>query len=799
MDANAAAARALSEPQQPEAHQAPAVLPAVLPAAKALSSAALRVFIPCIPVRKTTTTTTQTTARHVFSLATLLHHLRAANVSTRLSLMFLIPCYASVYWTTVGGIGLTVWRLALPKLRVIVVCLRQSLERLLRQPTAAFLFFRTTQTHHDVPDYYYDDDDHSLDSDEESFALIMETSLLASMPPPAETSPRHSTIQPITIPSVADILASGGPNSPIRAIPIERFGDPSAAVNTQPQIMPPPPTPSSVLNNSVPSPLRDRSISMTDRQTKRLSLNFPIQPPSSKPSRPPSWHASPILSPEVLASPTEGNFLTVLAAQERRVLELRDELRRAEGDLDKLKRHWAGHETTRKRNDIRRLQQLQPLRTNFPVVDAHDDDLDGSQQWLQKEMDRRKALLSGTRSSNRKVFSGSKHTRTLSLLSPDKIVPLSPFLTDGPTKKSSPPTFPPKPFTLERSSTNPDNMISSVISPTKGDDLFTDLTGAPKEVILRTGKQMVGDIKDGLWTFFEDIRQATVGEEGVNGTGTRTNTPSHNPSRRSAQHDKKLARHSTALITSQPRAMPRMTPDALVDSSFWRDHGVEVDPFPPRRSASTRRSRSSRVSASIIPTPQKPKDIEDSWDMWGTPIRTPASSTPVSTASAASAAAAHSHYSPSHSSRTSTTCKSSTAQEPTSPFTEDSERSDPTAPSTRPGSPMGLGIANFTIDGDATITPQIFGSKPKSIPASSSLGAKSPIPAGSGSVSDASISGGNSPWPTSLAKLTPGNLKRTASHLMSEWERSIQSGSPDSGLGYGSLKGGSGDERNKSD
>jgi len=28
------------------------------------------------------------------------------------------------------------------------------------------------------------------------------------------------------------------------------------------------------------------------------------------------------------------------------------------------------------------------------------------------------------------------------------------------------------------------------------------------------------------------------------------------------------------------------------------------------------------------------------------------------------------------------------------------------------------------------------------------------------------------PWPA-LTKLTPGNLRRTASHLMNEWERSL--------------------------
>ena len=42
-------------------------------------------------------------------------------------------------------------------------------------------------------------------------------------------------------------------------------------------------------------------------------------------------------------------------------------------------------------------------------------------------------------------------------------------------------------------------------------------------------------------------------------------------------------------------------------------------------------------------------------------------------------------------------------------------------------------------------------------------------------LSESSITWGkrdNIPWPT-LAKLTPGNLKRTASTLMSEWERSL--------------------------
>ena len=532
------------------------------------------------------------------------------------------------------------------------------------------------------------------------------------------------------------------------------------------------------------SPLRDgsQSIAQADRQTKRLSLNFPIQPPSSRPSRPPSWHASPILSPEVLASPTEGNFLTVLAAQERRVLELRDELRRAEEELHRLKRHWAGHEISRKRQDIRRLHQLKPIRTDFSSVTGTDDDLDGSQQWLQKEMDRRKALLSGTRSSNRKVFSGSKHTRTLSLLSPDKYPPPPLFNTNAPKRKtnSPPPSFP-RPKGPERSSTTPD-VLSSVTSPIRGDNLFSDVTGVPKDAILRHGKQMVGDIKDGLWTFLEDIRQATVGDEAISGnTNGRMVTPSRPPGKSSQtskpHHDKKLARHSTALITSQPRSQPRMTPEALIDigGTFWRDHGLEdsqTEAAALRRTASTRQTRSHRASTTIISTPQKPRDIEDGWDMWGTPVRTPAS-----------AVATHS---PAHSSRASTTYKSSSVQEPVSPFTEDSETSNV---STSPSSPSSQQKGPFSDDDkDKTLTGLGLRIASPDLPVITS-------PVGA---ADMAL-GGESPWPTSLAKLTPGNLKRTASHLMNEWERSIHSASPDSGLGYGSISsvgqgGGSGDE-----
>ena len=70
-----------------------------------------------------------------------------------------------------------------------------------------------------------------------------------------------------------------------------------------------------------------------------------------KPDRPPS--------PEKKALYDSNTFLTALASQERRVLELKEELQKAETDLEKLKRQWTTHEAAKKRNELRQIEPLQ--------------------------------------------------------------------------------------------------------------------------------------------------------------------------------------------------------------------------------------------------------------------------------------------------------------------------------------------------------------------------------------------------------------------------------------------------------
>ena len=412
---------------------------------------------------------------------------------------------------------------------------------------------------------------------------------------------------------VGRFFASGVPSTPMAPPPAKQFETPSNSTTTN--------TLSEL--SSIPSTCNSDSMtySAVTKQGKRLSLHFPIQPaagstsPRSTPrSRPQSWITTPITSPEIAPSPTEGNFLTVLAAQERRVFELKEELVKAEQDLEQLKRHWATHEAMKKRNDVRRVQQLQPLTTPFPnFTAAEDGDEEGSPVWLQKEMERRKALLSNTKISQRKVFSGSRHTRTLSLLSPDKTNYSPSFPQPADIRQSLDEQV--KRAPLARSSTTPN--IATQVANTVKDDKY-DLGGIQRDVILRTGKQMASDFKDGLLTLIEDLRQATVGEEAIN--GVQGNAPDAANGQQTIKQQPGKANQKgrpTLNQANSSKVSKDESPDLIdIEGSFWKEHGLNEPPS----------TSPARVTGALNGgrTPQKvtqklSDDFEDSWDTWDTP------------------------------------------------------------------------------------------------------------------------------------------------------------------------------------
>ena len=181
-------------------------------------------------------------------------------------------------------------------------------------------------------------------------------------------------------------------------------------INDAKEYMPPPPTPA---DDAV-----TRSASSASRNTNRLSITLPIAPPTSDPTRPisanpaypslPGTSARPTLSS--VTSPASANELIItIAAQEHRVIELREELGRAEDDLKRVKRQWTLHKAYKKPGE-------QVRGTGEQGVPGDDE----GARWS-TDHDRRRMLLQqqGATRERKRVFQG-RHARTLSLLSPTK-------------------------------------------------------------------------------------------------------------------------------------------------------------------------------------------------------------------------------------------------------------------------------------------------------------------------------------------------------------------------------------------
>lgn len=457
----------------------------------------------------------------------------------------------------------------------------------------------------------------------------------------------------------------------------------------------------------------------TPSRSNRFSMTFPIQPSTREqsPNRP--ANISPTkdtVASEAVASPTgptDSNFLTAIAAQERRVLELKEELQRAEKDLDKLKRQWANHEAHKKKNDAKRVTKLQPLNTTMPVPETQEDE-DGSSTWMQMEMERRKALLNGEKRSSRTVFSGSRHTRALSLLSPVQKSGPSPFPPHPPRQDSLPRASlesekQARPSYLSRASTTPD--ITAEVARVVDSQIDLTQANVDREALIKTGKKMATDFKDGLWTFWEDLRQATVGDE-----ATQAMTP---PMQR---------QNSSQTIRSQSRR----------DNS----RGASLRPSS-RGSTASKGSTETRRPATRSPVnrrhpPTKLTEEPPLVDVGGTfwsdanlPIPQAANAPVKKTAS-------KHHKAPSLAPSTASSAEAWDTWDEQSP--QDSRSSSATSE----------GTAN---NADTLSTPNAQHQQQSP----SSGGKKDPIP-----------------WPA-LSRLSPAasQLKRTASHLMNEWEKSM--------------------------
>ncbi|KAK2790033.1 hypothetical protein FQN53_000688 [Emmonsiellopsis sp. PD_33] len=490
------------------------------------------------------------------------------------------------------------------------------------------------------------------------------------------------------------------------------------------------------------------------RHSKRLTLNFPItvaqsvavpaataddqQSPASSVMSPlkaslfPSPSRSSTSTPALYdANDDSYGFLTALAAQERKVLELREELQKAEAELVTLKRQWAMVEKDRKRNEIfHHAEPLKPLRhldestpddspqTDQPAVPSH--------ARASRELERRHSYRNSQSSSpgdppstatstkGRTVFQGSRHTRTLSLLSPGMNADFKPSFPQpsdvtgrGQRGSSRSPMHP-------RSATLPSADRTESITAGESTARATaeqkaqwrkTLPPIPQDVttdaLMKTGRQMASDFREGLWTFIEDIRQATVGEEGI--TGTESRSAQNVPVARGTKREGSVASSRTGRSTTSRGLTNTSSGKASApkdqEISFWSEFGIDT---PDQTTKSPQNAESPSHGKQQDQEDSSPLDADDNWDMWDTPQ--PKAHTPSSSSSTFLSKRDHS-------------------------------------PSTDTSSPRTS--ASFTHHNATQQESEASASRSDSIP-----------------------------WPA-LTKLRPSKLTRTASNLMAEWERSL--------------------------
>ncbi|KAI9763777.1 MAG: hypothetical protein M1840_009102 [Geoglossum simile] len=480
----------------------------------------------------------------------------------------------------------------------------------------------------------------------------MEREATASTSTSTENSPFSADRQPL-----GSLPASGGETSPVKL--------PPEGMQTE---RPPCPTSASgesLMRKPLYAHSRSMSLAGAGHRGKRLSLSFPVQPfgttssresPSSSTSQTPMTPAFPVMVDKDTVPLSVGDsvsFLVALASHERRVLELREELGRAEGELERLKRQWALHEATKKRGEARAAEPLRPMSINLSghvVGVLSKEEVENIELW-NAEQKRRRAIVNGalangglktSTSSHRKVISGQRHTRTLSLLSPDRMKYGQPFpqpanlnteLREAPLEE--------KPA-LSPSMTLPSTKLStapkkSSDSSQGNNDSVTRVRNSyqgppPREALIRTGRQMAEDFKEGLWTFIEDLRQATVGDEGVNATASRTATSpglTSTPNGAKKQGTKGNLRGNGRSPNGQIASSNNLASSSeslkggkgsLSDArdSFWKEHGVQT----PGRPTVVRQKDSSDETGLTLQLTEGLKgadDDEDSWENWDSP------------------------------------------------------------------------------------------------------------------------------------------------------------------------------------
>ncbi|CCE27754.1 hypothetical protein E4U22_007824 [Claviceps purpurea] len=329
------------------------------------------------------------------------------------------------------------------------------------------------------------------------------------------------------------------------------------------RIMPPPLLPAD--HGAAPRPsssssrVRHAHSSSTSRIPNRLSFSLPIAPPTKDPSRPTPSASSSTSAPapsSVPATPQDksaasplsnvNDFIIAIAAKERKVMELKEEVAREETELASLKKQFAATDVLLNRGAVNQLD-LSGSRTAASAAAEPDAPLLRRSVEFDAKTLSRPNTNHGTPTPNRRRVMRGGHTRTLSLLSPAKSnldLSLLGETTAGNDSEPSSltdrrPNQASNPALLKRATWQPRSQHSSPVVP-----------------------QLVEDFKIGLRAFVEDIRQITIGDEPISGQYRPLQRSSHAGHYRTGSLGQGVNTDQSRIKSVQQRASETTPPTA---------------------------------------------------------------------------------------------------------------------------------------------------------------------------------------------------------------------------------------------
>lgn len=218
------------------------------------------------------------------------------------------------------------------------------------------------------------------------------------------------------------------------------------------------------------------------------------------------------------------------------------------------------------------------------------------------DVDRRKAVLAGsTKDSRRKVISGG-HTRALSLLSPGQ----------GPYGQT---TSVPQALNSTKEHAARGIVTPTASQPSTSQNPLKSSSNKARHSYQDSAtigmKQIAEDIKSGLWTFMEDLRQATVGEEATKGVSSiNTDVTPKGSGRKGSRGTSMAADQSLSRSprggssVSKSRETERRRPTVLADApeSAQGPEMITHTPTATGKKAET------------------PSSLDDDWSNWDSPV-----------------------------------------------------------------------------------------------------------------------------------------------------------------------------------